>query len=210
MTQPDVNEAEYFRQFTPHEKGILEDLEREAREKDIPIVGPLVGKILWTMVNIKNAKRILELGTATGYSAIWIAKALSETKGELTSVEWDAELAQRARENIQKANVGCDVKVISRDAKSLLLEFEENHFDMIFQDIEKEMYLELLGECARVLKPGGLIVFDNTAFISAGNFLKEALLHPDLDGFHLYAFLPEHQPEYDGLTFLIKKGAVNK
>ena len=67
------------------------------------------------------------------------------------------------------------------------------------------MYLELLDPCVRVLKPGGLMFFDNTAFKTAGEFLQKSLIHPELDGFHLYSFLPEHQPEYDGLTLLIKK-----
>jgi predicted O-methyltransferase YrrM len=205
MGDLEVFEAEHFRKFTPKREGILAELEKEAKEKDIPIIGPYVGNILRFFVKLTNAKRVLELGTATGYSAIWIAEGLSDSGGELVSIEWDAEMAQTARDNIQKANLGCDVKVISRDAKSLLLELEKDHFDMIFQDVDKEMYLELLEPCARVLRPGGLIVFDNTAFISAGDFLKEALSHPLLDGFHLFAFLPEHQPEYDGLTFLIKK-----
>jgi predicted O-methyltransferase YrrM len=205
MTEPEVFEAEHFRQFTPSEKGILADLEKEAKEKDIPIVGPFVGKVLWTLVKLIKAKRVLELGTATGYSAIWIAKALSETGGELITVEWDKELAKQARANIERAGLPCGVKVISGNAQNLLSEFEANHFDMIFQDVEKEMYLELLDQCARVLRPGGLIVFDNTAFKTAGDFLSESLEHPDLDGFHIWGFLPGHGPEYDGLTFLIKR-----
>lgn len=205
MSEPEVFEAEHFRQFTPLEKGILADLEKEAAERDIPIVGPYVGKILWTLVKLIYAKRVLELGTATGYSAIWIAKALSETGGELVTVEWDKEMTNLARANIENAGLPCGVKVISGDAKNLISEFEADHFDMIFQDVEKEMYLELLDECARVLRPGGLIVCDNTTFKSAGDFLSKSLEHPDLDGFHIWAFLPGHGPEYDGLTFLIKK-----
>jgi predicted O-methyltransferase YrrM len=205
MSEPEVYEAEHFRQFTPREKGILEELEKEAKEKDIPIVGPYVGKILWTLVKLINAKRVLELGTATGYSAIWIAKALSETGGELTTIEWDKDVANKARANIEKAHVTCGVKVIPGDAKDLLSEFESDHFDMIFQDVEKEMYLELLDECSRILRPGGLMVCDNTSFKSSGDFLTKSLEQPDLDGFHIWAFLPGHGPEYDGLTFLIKK-----
>jgi predicted O-methyltransferase YrrM len=205
MSEPEVYEAEHFRQFTPKEKGILAELEKEATEKDIPIVGPYVGKILWTLVKLINAKRVLELGTATGYSAIWIAKALSETGGELTTIEWDKDVANKARANIEKAHVTCGVKVIPGDAKDLLSEFESDHFDMIFQDVEKEMYLELLDECSRILRPGGLMVCDNTSFKSSGDFLTKSLEQPDLDGFHIWAFLPGHGPEYDGLTFLIKK-----
>ena len=97
------------------------------------------------------------------------------------------------------------VEVLQGDAKELLGKFDVDHFDLIFQDIEKEMYLELLEPCVRVLRPGGLLFFDNTAFKTAGEFLGESLKHPKLDGIHLYSFLPEHQPEYDGLTLLIKK-----
>jgi protein-L-isoaspartate O-methyltransferase len=116
-----------------------------------------------------------------------MAKALSDTGGELITIEWDKDLAKGARVNIEKAGLPCGVKVIPGDAKNLLSEFEPGHFDMIFQDVEKEMYLELLDQCA------------------TGDFLSTSLEHPDLDGFHIWAFLPGHGPEYDGLTFLIKK-----
>jgi predicted O-methyltransferase YrrM len=205
MSEPETYDAEDFRKFTPHEGGVLAELEKEALEKDIPIVGPFVGKILWTMVKLMNAKRVLELGTATGYSAIWMAKALEDTGGELISIEWDRELAEKARANIARSGVSCGVKVISGDAKELLSNFASNHFDVVFQDVDKELYLEHLEECVRVLRPGGLLICDNTSFRSAGNFLEKSLEHPELDGFHIQAFLPEHSPEYDALTFLVKK-----
>lgn len=205
MGEPDAYEAEHFRKFTPQEGGILEELEKEAAERDIPIVGPYVGKILWTMVKLMDAKRVLELGTATGYSAIWMAKALSETGGELLSVEWEKEMVERARKNIERAGLSCSVKVVAGDAKEVLTTFESNHFDMVFQDVDKELYLEQLEECVRVLRTGGLLICDNTSFKTAGEFLEKSVDHPDLDGFHIHAFLPGHGPEYDALTFLIKK-----
>jgi predicted O-methyltransferase YrrM len=205
MAEPEAYEAEHFRKFTPRGGGILEELEKEAREQDIPIVGPYVGKILWTMVKLISAKNVLELGTATGYSAIWMAKALSETGGELLSVEWNKEMAKRARVNIARSGVSCGVKVISGDALEILKSLELDHFNMVFQDVDKELYLEQLEECARVLRPGGLLICDNTSFKSAGEFLKRSLEHPDLDGFHVHAFLPGHGPEYDAMTFLVKK-----
>jgi predicted O-methyltransferase YrrM len=205
MTDQDLYEAEHFRQFTPREKGILAKLEKEAVEEDIPIVGPLVGKMLWFHTKLMKAERVLELGTATGYSAIWIAMSLRDTGGKLTTIEWDKKTASKAETNIKEAGFSDIVDVLHGDAKELLTTFEDDHFDMIFQDIEKEMYLELLDPCVRVLRPGGLLVFDNTAFKTAGNFLQESLQHPALDGYHLYAFLPEHEPDFDALTFLIKK-----
>ncbi len=205
MEIPQVFDAEHFRQFTTHEIGTLVKLEQEAVNENIPIVGPVVGKMLWLITKLMKADSVLELGTATGYSAIWIAKALKDTGGRLTSIEWEIEMVQKARANLKEAGYADVVEVKHGDAKKLLSKFEENHFDMIFQDVEKEMYLELLEPCVRVLRQGGLLFFDNTAFKSAGDFLSESLKHPELDGFHLYAFLPEHQPEFDGITLLIKK-----
>jgi predicted O-methyltransferase YrrM len=205
MSEPEAYDAEHFRKFTPREGGILEELEKEAVEKDIPIVGPYVGKILWTIVKATNAKRVLELGTATGYSAIWMAKALSDTGGELISIEWDKDMAERARKNIARSGVSCGVKVVTGDARDQLSGLKSGHFDMVFQDVDKEMYLELLKPCVRVLRPGGLLICDNTSFRSAGEFLERSIGHPELEGFHILAFLPEHSPEHDALTFLVKK-----
>jgi predicted O-methyltransferase YrrM len=202
---PEVYDAEHFRQFTTHEKGTLAKLEQEAVDKNIPIVGPVVGKMLWLFTKLMKADRILELGTATGYSAIWIAKALKGTGGRLTSIEWESEMVQKARANLNEAGCADLVEVQHGDAKELISKYDKNYFDLIFQDVEKEMYLELLEPCVSVLRPGGLLFFDNTAFKSAGDFLSESLNYPELDGFHLFAFLPEHQPEFDGVTLLIKK-----
>jgi predicted O-methyltransferase YrrM len=205
MVVPELFDAEYFRKFAMHENVILTELEKEAKEKDIPIVGPFVGKMLWLITKLMKAQNVLELGTATGYSAIWLAEALKETGGNLITVEWDAETAEKAVENIERAGFSDIVEVLQGDAADLLSKFDENHFDIIFQDVEKEMYLELLGPCTRILRYGGLLFCDNTAFQTAGNFLTESLAHPELDGLHLYAFLPGHGPENDGLSLLIKK-----
>jgi len=205
MTEPELFDAEHFRQFARHDYKLLLDLEKEAAEKDIPIVGPLAGKMLWFHTKLMNAKRVLELGTATGYSAIWIAMALRETGGKLITVEWDEETAEKAKSNIANAGFSDIVDVLCGDANELLSKFEPGSFDIIFQDVDKEMYLPQLEPCTRILRPGGLLFFDNTAFKSAGNFLTESLKNPNLDGFHIYAFLPEHSPDWDGITFLIKK-----
>ena len=204
MVVPELFDAEYFRQFAVHENGILAELEQEAKEKDIPIVGPFVGKMLWLITKLMKEQNVLELGTATGYSAIWLAEALRDTGGKLISIEWDAQTAEKARGNIDRAGCKDIVEVLQGDAADLLLKFEENQFDII-HDVEKELYITLLGQCTRVLKLGGLLFCDNTAFQTAGNFLAESLAHPELDGIHLFAFLPGHGPENDGLSLLIKK-----
>jgi predicted O-methyltransferase YrrM len=205
MSEPELFDAEYFRQFVPREGGVLERLEKEAVEDDVPIVGPLMGKMLWMLTKLIKAEKVLELGTATGYSAIWFANALRDSDGKLTTIEWDKNTAKQAEANIKEAGCADLVEILQGDASELLKTFEPDHFDFIFQDIEKEMYLDLLEPCVRVLRPGGLMLFDNTAFKTAGEFLSESLKHPELEGLHLFAFLPDHAPDFDGISIFIKK-----
>jgi len=76
---PDLidNPEEYFRQFLPKRDQLLIELEEEARREEIPIVGPIVGELLHILARVTQARRILELGTATGYSTIFLARAFA-------------------------------------------------------------------------------------------------------------------------------------
>ncbi len=78
----------YFRQFIPKREELLIELEAEAEREDIPITGPVVGELLCILACAAKARRILELGTATGYSAIFLAKACEMFIEELTLRSW--------------------------------------------------------------------------------------------------------------------------
>jgi len=71
----------YFRRFLPEREPLLLELEEEAKREDIPIVGPFVGELLHILARVTRAERILELGTATGYSTIFLARAFSSDSG---------------------------------------------------------------------------------------------------------------------------------
>ena len=76
----------YFRKFVPSRDSLLLEMEEEARQEGIPIVGPVVGELLYILVCASGAVQILELGTATGYSAIYLARACDELNGR--SLPW--------------------------------------------------------------------------------------------------------------------------
>jgi predicted O-methyltransferase YrrM len=133
------NPERYFRRFVPERSTLLKELEAEARGEDIPIVGPVVGELLFILARIVGAGKILELGTATGYSAIFLAGAFETPQGRLTTLENDPEMAERARENFRRAGLDSQIDIRVGDA------FEEMEkiappFDMIFMDIDKEDY----------------------------------------------------------------------
>ena len=147
----------YFRGLVPHRGELLQRLEAEAAREHIPIVGPVVGELLFILGRVMGARRILELGTATGYSAIYLAQAVAPEFGTVITLENNSDMARRARENIASSGLSERVEVQIGDAGTLMAALE-GYFDLIFMDIDKEGYLPALADCHRLLRPAGLLV----------------------------------------------------
>ena len=126
-------------------------------------VSPAQGKFLYLLARIKNAKRILELGTLGGYSAIWLARALPRG-GVLISLEYSEVHARTARKNIENAGLSDKIRVIqgaAADSLNKMIADKEEPFDMIFIDADKPNYSLYLELTLRLSKPGTLIYSDN-------------------------------------------------
>ncbi len=149
----------YLDGLLPDRDAVLTRLEAEAREENIPIVGPRVGGILQMLSSLVEARRILELGTAVGYSAIWLARGMAEG-GRLTSVEVNEATAERARRNLAEAGLGDRVEVQVGQALALLPKMD-GPYELIFNDIDKESYPRVIPYAKELLAPGGLLVTDN-------------------------------------------------
>lgn len=193
----------YFSQWICDRSKLLKKMELEAAEKDIPIVGPVVGQLLYLMTRISNARRLLELGTATGYSAIFMGAACRQNQGGLVCFEIDPTLAAKARANIDKAGLSDVVDVLCQDAFAGLTTIE-GLVDMVFMDVEKQDYVELLPGIDKIIKPNGLLIADNTGFKDAHRFNREIQNNPCWTSVNLWSFLPGHSPEYDGICIAVK------
>jgi caffeoyl-CoA O-methyltransferase len=193
----------YFREFIPPRDEVLLTLEEEAQRENIPIVGPLVGELLFILARATQARRVLELGAATGYSAIYLARGCEPQEGRVITLEVDGVMAARARNNCARAGVGDRVEVREGEAL-LLMEGLAGPFDLIFLDIDKESYLAALNRCRRLLRTGGLLVADNVAFTGAQDFNREIFRRPEWRVAPLLCFLPNHSPERDGLSLAVK------
>ncbi len=189
----------YFRNLVPPGDDLLQELEEEAAREHIPIVGPVVGQLLQILARVSGARLILELGTATGYSGIYLGRGCAPAMGRVISLELDEAMAARARANFRRAGLDETVEVRVGEALKLMREMSQT-FDLIFLDIDKESYLPALTPCRRLLRPGGLLVADNVGFAGAADFNREILSHPAWRAVHLLAFLPRHSPEHDGLA----------
>ena len=197
------NPETYFRQLMAHRSDLLKTMEAEARREEIPIVGPVVGELLYILARATGATRVLELGTATGYSAIFLAEACAVTGGRLTGLELDRALAARASENLAQAGLSSWAEIKCVDAWEELAQTKES-FDFVFMDIEKEDYLRMLPHCTRIVRPGGFLLADNVGFADADPFNRAIYESPAWRSTSLYAFLPEHSPEKDGLCMAVR------
>jgi predicted O-methyltransferase YrrM len=193
----------YFRQFVPQRHEHLSNLEKEALREGIPIVGPVVGELLYILARFSRALHILELGTATGYSAIYLALACQETNGRLITLERNSDMAKRARANLAQTGLGNRVTVKVGDAIELMAEMEES-FDLIFMDIDKDQYNRALLHCSRLLRIGGLLVTDNIGFKGTEAFSRYIFNHDQWRTVHLLALLPGHSPEDDALSLALR------
>jgi predicted O-methyltransferase YrrM len=151
--------AKYLAEQHPPAEDLLESIGREGRADGLPLVDPLSARVLRMLALASGARRILEIGTAIGYSALWMAQALP-ADGVLISLELDPDRATRARANFERAGLAQRISVIVGDA-SRYLHKVAGPFDLIFQDGAKALYSPLLDRLVTLLRPGGLLVSDN-------------------------------------------------
>lgn len=137
---------------------LLEIAEQNASRK-LPLVDAEVGALLRVLATAIGATKILEIGTAIGYSGIWLAGALPPG-GMLLTMEVDPERALEARENFARATLADRVNVIVGDAERMIAKVA-GPFDLVFQDGAKHLYTPLLDRIVSLLRPGGLLVTDN-------------------------------------------------
>ncbi len=155
---PDVIE-QYLASLNRLGDPLLAEIEREGRARRLPLVDAETGGLLFVLAAAVGARHALELGTAIGYSSIWIARALPPD-GMLLTMELNAERAREARQNVARAGLSDRVNVMVGDA-ALLIAKVAGPFDFIFQDGNKQLYEPLLDRLVALLRPGGVLVTDN-------------------------------------------------
>jgi predicted O-methyltransferase YrrM len=211
---PDAVER-YLAGLNHHVDGLLAEIAAKGVARDLPLVDAEVGALLRVLATAVSATRILEIGTAVGYSGIWLAGALP-AGGMLLTLEMSAERAHEARQNFERAGLADRVNVIIGDAQRMVAKVS-GPFDLIFQDGDKQLYGPLLDRLVALLRPGGLLVTDNVlwdgrvvpGFANGGahddntraiaEYNERVAAHPDL----LTAVIPLR----DGVSIAVKRSA---
>jgi len=158
FTQEDVDE--YIYGLLPERDAVVKEMEAYAEEHRVPIIGPAVARLLTLLVQISGATRIFEMGSAIGYSTIWLARAAG-TKAKVFYTDGSPENARRAQEQFRKAGVAKCINVQVGNALELVKK-TPGKFDFIFNDVDKHQYPDALRAALPKLKRGGLFVTDNT------------------------------------------------
>jgi predicted O-methyltransferase YrrM len=197
------NPEDYFRKLVPQRDELMIELEEQAEKENIPIVGPVMGELLGILATLSGARRILELGTATGYSAIYLAKGCEAVDGIVVTLETNSEMAARAQQNFQQAGVSDRVEIHVASALEVMPQLQES-FDLIFLDIEKQDYIKLLPHCHRLLNKSGLLVADNVGFKDADEFNQAIAENDKWKSVPVFAFLPLHSPEHDAFCLALR------
>jgi caffeoyl-CoA O-methyltransferase len=174
MKPVDVTEAleSYMEGLLPDRDPVLARMEEEAHREGIPIVDAHEGALLSLLVKLAGAKRLLELGTATGYSGIWLLRGTAG--GMLTTFEVDHERAERARANFAAAGFGKQALVLEENAVGGL-EKLDGRFDACFIDLlnsfrSEDVTRRVVELCIERLDPGALLMADNA--LRQGEVLK--------------------------------------
>ena len=138
----------------------MEKIEEQAHIDNVPIIRKEMESFLRVMLYIKKPKRILELGTAVGYSAILMSECIDED-GKITTIENYEKRIVEAKKNIELSGKGQIIELLEGDAIEVMKTLPSQQFDFVFMDAAKAQYIYFLPEVLRLMKKGAVLITDN-------------------------------------------------
>jgi predicted O-methyltransferase YrrM len=178
-------------------KIVLQEIEKKARKEFLPIVGHEKGRILAQEIRKAKPKRVLEVGTLIGYSAILMGKELDKN-AQMITIEIHAEEVKIAEENIRKAEMPAKIEVVTGNAIQVIPQLKDA-FDFVFIDAEKTEYLAYLQLAEDKLRKGTVIVADNAGIFA--NKMADYLNYVRISGKYRSRYVPVGM---DGLEITVK------
>src|SRR6266487_3139603 len=149
----------YIYSLLPARDRVMREMERYAQKHHVPIIGPACGRLLYQLARLVRARRVFEMGSAIGYSTLWLARAVGP-EGRVFYTDGDPANARRAEAYLGSAGVLGRVRVLVGDALHLL-DSTEGQFDLIFNDVDKTQYPDVFRRAVSRVRVGGLFITDN-------------------------------------------------
>jgi predicted O-methyltransferase YrrM len=150
----------YAEEFVTEDE-VLASARARATEVGVVPIGPGGGAVLRFLASVTEAKAVVEIGTGTGVSGLWLLRGM-RADGVLTTVDTEAEHQRLAKKTFAEAGVPSQrARLINGAALDVLPRLTDGHYDLVFCDGDKREYSDYLTEAMRLLKPGGVVIFDN-------------------------------------------------
>ena len=166
---------------TPAEKRVLDVIAEMKRAGRTYLSVPISdGRMLRVLTEAAGAKTVVEIGTSTGFSGLWLCLALQKTGGRLITFEIDPGRAATARKHFEQAGVGSMVTVVEGDAHEKLATLA-GPIDVAFIDADKEGYADYLRKLLPLVRTGGLILAHNVGMTGAADYVREVTTRPELE-----------------------------
>lgn len=161
--------ADFIASLEPEKSPLLSRIEKRAGEERIPIIRKETGALLRTLIAAVKPQKILEVGTAVGYSALLMAEVMP-AGGKITTIEKYEKRIPQARKNFIEAGREAQIHLIEGDAGEIIPTLPEESYGFIFMDAAKGQYIHWLPGVLKLLAPGGMLVSDNV--LQDGNILE--------------------------------------
>jgi predicted O-methyltransferase YrrM len=207
------NAQDYIQSLVPARDPVLQEMEEYARRNNFPIIGPAVGQLCYQIVNMLGSEHIFEMGSGYGYSTAWFARALRErfetypsTPGLVHHVVWDENMSKMAQDYLSKMGCQEHVEYHVGEAIATLEEFDDESFDVIFCDIDKEAYPNALPVIKEKLQPGGVLIIDNMLW--HGRIFDDEEKSLSTQGVREFTRLITNDPDWIVSLFPIRDGVI--
>ncbi len=207
---PIVHEAvnEYIEKRYEEKDPVLLEMQAHGENRDFPLIGPQVGRVLFILTKLLKAKRIFEMGSGYGYSAYWFARALEEG-GKVYQTETKEANSKKAREFFTRGGLAAKSEFLVGDALQLI-DTVPGEFDIVFMDLDKENYPKAFKKVRDRIRPGGLLIADNTLWFGRviekdGDPTTEGILEFTKLLFHDKDFYATILPIRDGVAVGYKR-----
>jgi caffeoyl-CoA O-methyltransferase len=194
----------YIKELLPPRDPVIAEMERQAAERDVPIVGPAVGTLLATLAQSIGARRVFELGSAIGYSTAFFARAVGP-EGKVFYTDGSPENASEARGYLSRLGLVDRVEILTGDAVSHL-EATPGLFDVIFVDIDKDGYPQALEAAAPRVRPGGLLLADNVLW--SGRVIDGSVRDAATEGIRAFNRALFARPDFVGVIVPLRDGVA--
>lgn len=167
----------FIRSFEQPKNEVLDQIRKEAKDAGVPVIRPETGQLLSFFTELAAPKKVLEVGTGTGYSALLMLHSMPDC-GTVTTIEnWPPRI-EAAQKNFERVGASDRIELLQGDAGEILPTLA-GPYDLIFMDAAKAQYITWLPEILRLLSPGGILISDN--ILQEGEILESRYAVPRRD-----------------------------